>query len=205
MTGLLTRLLQHLLALLLAMIGLCVAAPALADAVNVVTTASYADLQAAIASTQDPTRLRELQELEAAVIAADDRAQVSNGTSHNVGVFARYKKEPADNPAHFYVLGSNHQTDDDYDLVALLVPAQVSLSWGEAGLVAAEQQPRLLRILDGEPLELFDPESSLAGGPTAYGLSLPVFTLSSALDQVAEVPSISQAELDLAAETAPLD
>lgn len=194
-----------LLALSFALIGLCFGAPALADAGAFMNTAAYEDLQAAIASTKDATRLTELQELQAAVATSDDRAQLSNFSTHNIGVFARYKKDPAGTSASFYILSPNHQTDDDYELVALLVPPQVSLAWGDAGKVSADQKPRLARILDGEQLELSDPTDAQPEGPTTYVLNLPAFTVTNTLAEVAEVPALSQAELDLAPETAPLD
>lgn len=205
MTSLFTRWRNALLGLALTLIGLWLGAPALADTVPVVDTPSFADLQTAIASTKDPTRLSELQQLADAVGTSDDRAQITNTTSHNLGVFARYKKDPANSPADFYVLAPNHQTDDDYELVALLVPPQVALTWGESGEVAAAAKPRLLRILDGEQLELSDPETATVEGAITYALSLPAFNVTNSLDGVAEIPLLSQGELDLAPETAPLD
>lgn len=205
MSSPLSRVRNALLAFVFSLISLCFGAPALADAGAFLNSASYADLEAAIASTKDSTRLAELQEIEAAIAESDDRAQLSNSSSHNIGVFARYKKDPAETPASFYVLGPNHQTDDDYELVALLVPPQVSLSWGDGGKVAADQKPRLARILEGEQLELSDPAESQDDAQTAYALNLPAFTVTNTLAGVAELPALSQAELDLAPETAPLD
>lgn len=205
MSSLLDRLRNLVFAVLLLVTGFCMTGPALADAGAFLNSPSYADLEAAIASTKDSQRLAELEELKGAVAASDDRAQLSNASSHNVGVFARYKKDPADSAATFYVLGPGHQTDDDYEVVALLVPPQVGLNWGEATAVAAVSSPRLARILEGEQLELSDPANAQPDGPTAYHLTLPTFTVTSSLATVAEVPALSQAELDLAPETAPLD
>lgn len=195
---------SFILALTLAVVGLGYESPVLADAGAFLNSQSYADLQAAIASTKDPHRLAELQQLQEAVAASSDRAQISNGTSHNLGVFARYKKEPIDSPASFYVLSPGHQTDDDYELVALLVPPQVSINWGEAEQLDAAPEPRLARILEGEHLAITDPATALSEA-SGYQLSLPMFTVNSTLDLVAEVPSLSQLDLDQAVETAPLD
>jgi hypothetical protein len=103
------------------------------------------------------------------------------------------------------VLGPGHQTDDDYELVALLVPPQVSLNWGEAEQLDGAPTARLVRILEGEQLKITDPAAALPEGGSGYRLSLPAFTVNSTLDLVAEVPSLSQLDLDQAIETAPLD
>jgi hypothetical protein len=193
MSSLLKLVRSFILALALAVVGLGYGSPVLADAGAFLSSQSYADLQAAIASTKDPHRLAELQQLQEAVAASSDRAQISNGTSHNLGVFARYKKEPIGSPASFYVL------------VALLVPPQVSLQWGEAEQLDGAPRPRLARILEGEQLEITDPATALPEGSSGYQLNLPAFTVNNSLDLVAEVPSLSQLDLDQAIETAPLD
>jgi hypothetical protein len=196
---------SFILALTLAAVGLFYGSPVLADAGAFLNSQSNGDLEAAIASTKDPQRLAELQQLQEAVAASDDRAQITNGTTHNLGVFARYKKEPIGSPASFYVLGPGHQTDDDYELVALLVPPEVSLTWGEAEQLDGAPGPRLARILEGEQLEITDPAAALPEAGNGYRLSLPAFTVNNTLDLVAEVPSLSQLDLDQAIETAPLD
>jgi hypothetical protein len=205
MSSFLNRLRSFLLALALAVVGLGFGSPVLADAGAFLNSQSYGDLEAAIASTKDPQRLAELQQLQEAVAASGDRAQITNGTSHNLGVFARYKKEPIGNPASFYVLAPGHQTDDDYELVALLVPPEVSLTWGEAEQLDGAPTARLARILEGEQLDITDPAAAVPEAGSGYRLSLPAFTVYSTLDLVAEVPSLSQLDLDQAIETAPLD
>jgi len=205
MSSILSLVRSFIFALAFAVVGLCYGSPVLADAGSFLSSQSYADLQAAIASTKDPQRLAELQQLQEAVAASGDRAQISNETSHNLGVFARYKKEPIGSPASFYVLGPGHQSDDDYELLALLVPPQVSLNWGEAGQLDGAPEPRLARILEGEQLEITEAVKPLPEGSSGYQLNLPAFTVNNSLDLVAEVPSLSQLDLDQAVETAPLD
>lgn len=205
MTPLFHRLRRLVLAVALGVVMLCWGAPALADAGRFLSSQSAADLEAAITATRDPQRLADLQALQSAVASSGDRAQLSNASSHSLGVFARYKKEPADTPASFYVLGPGHDTDDDYELVGLLVPPQVALNWGEAGHLDAAPSARVARILEGQQLQLSDPAEPAADGAAAYQLSLPVFRVDSRLAGVAEVPALSQQELDLAPETAPLD
>ena len=205
MTTCLQRLRQLVLGLLLALIGLLPVAPAHADPGAYLSSTSYADLQSALQQTRDPQRQAELEQLSQAVAASDDRAQLSNASSHSVGVFARYKKESADAAASFYVLAPGHETDDDYELVALLVPPQVSVSWGEQGSIAAASTPRVLRILEGEQLDLSDPAAAEADGAVTYQLNLPAFSVDNTLAGLTEIPGLSQSELDQQPETAPLD
>lgn len=103
------------------------------------------------------------------------------------------------------------------------MPASVSLQWGETGSAAAETSGRLLRLPEGEVLRVSDPtpqaqpaESAAATngasgqqpgepGPLTYQLSLPPFTLQRSLPDGSAAPGLSQAELDLEPETAPVD
>lgn len=205
MTIALQRLRQLVLGFLVALIGFLPLAPAHADPGAYLSSTSYADLQTALQQTRDPQRQAELEELSQAVAASDDRAQLSNTSSHSVGVFARYKKDPADAPASFYVLAPGHETDDDYELIALLVPPQVSVGWGEQGSVAATATPRVLRILEGEQLDLSDPASAGGDGAVTYQLNLPAFSVDNTLAGLTDIPGLSQSELDQQPETAPLD
>ncbi|KEF42588.1 MAG: hypothetical protein ER33_04815 [Cyanobium sp. CACIAM 14] len=200
------RLRQFLLALVVGLFGLLWVAPALADAGRFLTSESYAELQASLEQTSDPQRLAELQQLQAAIASSDDRAQLSNRSSHNLGIFARYKKDPATTPARFYVLGPGHETDDDYEPVGLLVPPEVSLSWSDSGEVSAAAAPRVLRVLEGEQLELTDaaPEAE-APDAVAYQLSLPAYSVETGLPSIAALPALNQNQLDQEPETAPLD
>jgi hypothetical protein len=87
----------------------------------------------------------------AAPARADGRAQLRNDSSHNVGVFLHFKKDPPERPAPFAVLAPGHETDDDFDLVGLYLPADVALSW-PAGDEPATAAPRLARVPDGQQL-----------------------------------------------------
>lgn len=205
MTTLLQHLRQLVLGLLMVLISLFPISLAHADPGGYLTSSSYADLQSALEQTRDPQRRADLEQLSQAVAASDDRAQLSNASSHSVGVFARYKKEPADAPASFYVLAPGHETDDDYDLIALLVPPQVSVGWGDQGSVAAASTPRVLRILEGEQLDLSDPATAGGDGAVTYQLNLPAFSVDNTLAGLADIPGLSQSELDQQPETAPLD
>lgn len=159
-------------ACLLLLVG-CVLAPALparADSGRYLRSSSYAELASEIASlrpsagsTTTPLtadqqrRLEDLTALQKAIASSDDRAQIRNRSSHSVGIFARYKKEPIGTPASFYVLGPGHETDDDYELVGLYVPSGVSLRWGvEGGAPATSTGPRVARVLEGQRLRLKD-------------------------------------------------
>lgn len=175
---------------------------------------SYQDLAQAIQQTKDPSRLLELKNLEQAIVNSGDRAQISNQSNHNLGFFSRYKKDPVDAPANFYVLSPGHQSDDDQILLALYVPANVSLSWGEQGRIDAATQPRLVRILDGEQLLISSSVAATDPDPSQvevslenddYQFNLPVFTVENSLPGIASLPNFSQETLDLEPETAPLD
>lgn len=205
MTACLQRLRQLLLGLMAAVITWLPLAPAHADAGAFLASASYSDLQVALEQNHDPQRQADLEQLSAAIAASDDRAQLSNASSHNIGVFARYKKDPVDAAASFYVLAPGHETDDDYELLALLVPPQVAVNWSESGAVAAAATPRLLRILEGVQLSLSDPASAAPDGAVTYQLNLPAFSVDTSLAGVTDVPGFSQSQLDLELETAPLD
>jgi hypothetical protein len=205
MTAHLQHLRQVVIGLLLAVIGLLPIASAHADAGSFLSSTSYADLQSALEQTRDPQRLADLEQLSQAVATSSDRAQLTNASSHNVGVFARYKKEPADAAASFYVLAPGHATDDDYALIALLLPPQVGVSWGDQGNIAAASTPRLLPILEGEQLNLSDPTTAGADGAVTYQLNLPGFGVDRTLAGISELPDLNQSELDQQPETAPLD
>lgn len=107
-------------------------------------------------SASQQQRLADLEALQKAVASSSDRSQLANKTSHSLGVFARYKKEPTTTPASFYVLAPGHATDDDYELVGLYVPADVSLSWNSTGGVQPTATPRIARILEGQQLKVRD-------------------------------------------------
>jgi hypothetical protein len=216
--------------------------PVQADAGRFLAGSDYAELSAELASLQpDPAatkspltaaqqqRLADLQALERQIARSDDRAQLRNRTSHNLGLFARSKKESADQPPSFFVLAPGHSSDDDVDLVALLIPSGVSLAWGEGGAAAAiSTGPRVVRVLEGQQLAVRDPavpaESSAAVSPAAaampapvagakvadaapltYQLSQPPFQVLARWDALPTLPDLSQAALDQEPETAPLD
>ena len=161
-------------------------------------------LQQALDQTKDPQRLADLQQLQQALEGSDDRAQITNASTHNLGVFARYKKDAPEALAEFYVLAPGHQTDDDYDILAVLIPGQVGLRWSDSGSTQAASAPRLLQILDGEQLSISDPAEG-ADADLVYQLSLPAFQVESRADAIASLPQLSQAELDQSPESAPLD
>lgn len=195
-----------LLALLIGVLSLGWGMPALADAGAALGSPAFADLEAALTATSDPQRRADLEALQEAVAASDDRAQITNSTTHSLGVFTRYKKDPAGTPPSFNVLAPGHETDDDYDVVALLVPPRVALRWGEAGRIEGAETARVTPLLPGEQLQLSDPAEVAAAGSSAYQLSLPPLQVATSLDDLAAaLPALSQGELDLAPETAPLD
>ena len=76
---------------------------------------------------------------------AAGRAQLRNDSTHNVGVYLRLKKAPPASPAPFSVLAPGEETDDDFDLVGLYVPAEVSLRWDAGGAPAAADRRRTHR------------------------------------------------------------
>ncbi|MCS5693746.1 hypothetical protein NZK33_17445 [Cyanobium sp. FGCU-6] len=197
-------------------------APARADAGRWLDSPSYAELSGAIASLR-PTagapgkslspdqqkRYDDLLALQAAIARSDDRSQVDNRSSHSIGVYTRYKKAPANSPAEFVVLAPGHETDDDFDLIGLYLPAGVALEWGEDHGVGAAGAPRVARVLEGQRLRVSDPapvEPAAEATPApAYRLDLPSFAVVGSSDQVAELPALSQDELDAHPETAPVD
>jgi hypothetical protein len=198
-TSLSRRVAATCLALLLCAFCLAVpAAPAHADAGRYLSSDSYAEVIAELRTlqsspgeaprtlnAQQQQRLADLTALRTAIAASDDRAQIRNASHHSVGVFARYKKEPASTPASFYVLGPGHETDDDFELVGLYVPAGVRLEWGDGGGSAASTAtPRVARVLEGQKVRLTDgvtpaaavsapaaPASAPPAARTTYGTS----------------------------------
>ena len=206
------RLITAALLGLLALVGFVGVAPTPAAAESMITreTPGYQQLSQEISALQSKgqalsssqaQRLDDLQQLELAIADSNDRATVSNGSTHNLGLFARYKKEPADQPASFYVLAPGHDSDDDYEVIALYVPAQVGLAWEGAAAPAPASSPRLLRVLPGEQLAVSDP----ATDALAYQLNLPAFAIDTQNAEVAALPSFNQEQLDAELETAPVD
>ena len=93
-------------------------------------------------------------------------AQLRNDSTHNVGVYLRFKKDPPASPAPFSVLPPGEETDDDFDLVALYVPAAPG--------------PRLASVVAGQQVRLSDPApdpADPAAQSPAYGLDLPLLDL----------------------------
>lgn len=208
------------------------AAPAHADPGRYLSSPAYAELTSELNTLQSspgaPTRtlnaeqqrrLADLSALNMAIAASDDRAQILNATHHSIGVFARYKKELPSTPATFYLLGPGHETNDDFELVGLYVPAGVALAWGDGGGGAAiTAGARIAPVLDGQTVCLTDPvapASSAAASLTVQAnqtpeavtsaLNLPVFSLDTRREGVATLPALSQVELDRHPETALLD
>jgi hypothetical protein len=203
---------------------------ALADS-NLGQQQALAQLEQALSQTTAPGQLADLTSLKEAIAASSDRSQVSNNSSHQIGLFARYKKADPQQQAEFYVLAPGHQTDDDFEALALLVPPGVGLDWTSNRLAAEPRSARLVAILPGEQLVISDPEPSpgaqvqAPGQPTGqpvsevngqprlnaadqtltYQLNLPPFQVTRQLESVASLPALDQAELDAAPETAPLD
>ena len=217
--------------------------PVMADAGRFLAGSDDAELRAELASLRADSaapkanlsaaqqqRYADLQDLERQIARSDDRAQLRNRTGHNLGLFARYKNDPAGQPPTFYVLAPGHSTDDDFDLVALLIPSGVSLGWGEAGVSAAiSSGPRVVRVLEGQQLAVREPAalatvgagaaqqaaSATAAAPadgksvdpatTTYQLSQPPFQVLARWDPQSKLPEWSQLALDQERETAPLD
>lgn len=227
------RLLRRIGALA-ALLALCLSvAPGLAraDAGRWLASPSYAELSQELSALQGPEggpapslsasqqqRLADLSVLEQAIAASDERSQVRNASSHNLALFTLSKKALPGTAASLGVLAPGHETDDDFSVVALVVPASVSLQWGEAGTAEAEASGRLLRLPEGAVLRVSDPaaepaeaagtnagQASEEPGPVAYQLSLPPFTLQRTLPDGSEAPALSQAELDAQPESAPVD
>lgn len=185
-----------------------------AESLNPKATTEYQELSAelnqllnqeAALSPAQEQRLADLQRLEAAVASAEDRATVINASTHNLGLFARYKKQPSDQPASFFILGPGHETDDDYAVVALYLPAQVGLSWPGGSGQSAAASARVVSLLPGEALEVSDGADTASLENSSYQLSLPAYEVESQNSQLAAVPELSQEDLDGQAETAPLD
>lgn len=194
-----------------------------ADAGRWLTSPSYAELSEELSALQGPEggpapslsasqqqRLADLTALEQAIAASDERSQVRNDSSHNLALFTLSKKAQPGTAPSLGVLAPGHETDDDYSVVALVVPASVSLQWDDTGSAAAASSGRLLRLPEGEVLQVSDPaaaETAPTGesGAVAYQLSLPPFSLQPTLPDGSAAPALSQADLDAEAETAPVD
>jgi hypothetical protein len=201
-----------------------------ADAGRWLASPSYAELSQELAALHGPDggpapslsaaqqqRLADLTVLEQAIAASDDRSQIANASSHNLGVLTLSKKALPGTAATFGVLAPGHETDDDFSVVALVVPPEVSLQWGEAGQAKAQASGQLLRLPEGAVLRVSDPapDAAAASGdpatasaepsPVAYALNLPPFALERSLPDGNTAPSLSQAELDAQPESAPLD
>ncbi len=138
---------------------LTISAPgsALADT-NTNQQNALSELEDALARSPALDRQADLNRLKEAIEASSDRAQISNESSHQVGLFARYKKSDPQQAAAFYVLAPGHQTDDDFEAVALLIPPAVALDWTTNRVPADTSAARLLTILPAS--------SSLSAIPT---------------------------------------
>lgn len=187
--------------------------PALAESLITRETPGYQQLSQEISSLQakgsslstlQGKRLSELQVLESAIADSNDRATISNNSQHNLGFFARYKKELSDQSASFYVLAPGHDSDDDYEVVAFYLPPQVSLDW-QGSSTSATASPRLVRVLSGESLTITDLPDQVESTQVTYQLSLPAFSVDTRNSDVAQVPDLGQDQLDALPETAPVD
>lgn len=189
-----------------------------ADAGRWLASPSYLELSEELSALQGPEggpapslsasqqqRLADLTVLEQAIAASDERSQVRNASSHNLALLTLSKKALPGTAASLGVLAPGHETDDDYSVVALVVPASVSLQWGETGSTPAETSGRLLRLPEGAVLRVSDPAAADETAPVAYQLSLPPFALQPTLPDGSEAPALSQADLDAEPETAPVD
>lgn len=149
-------------------------------------------------------RLHDLEQLAGAIGDGDEAATVSNASSHNLGLFARYKKDSPDQAPQFYVLAPGHSSDDDYDALALYIPSLVSVNWEGATSAQVSPTPQVLDLLPGEALEVSDTPGEGQPG-VGYGLNLPALILDSKLAGLPTLPQLNQQALDAEAETAPLD
>jgi hypothetical protein len=156
--------------------------------------------QQGIYTIQQARRLADLSRLDTALADSNDRPTVDNATTHNLGVFVRSKRQAADQPATFAVLGAGQETDDDAETVALYVPANVPVSWAGREPDSGATPVRVARLLPGEDLRVSEAE-----GGKGYVLNLPAFTLDTEASDLAAFPSFSQAELDAQPANAPVD
>jgi hypothetical protein len=156
--------------------------------------------QQGIYTVQQARRLADLSRLETAIASSNDRPTVENNTSHSLGVFVRSKRQSAEQPATFVVLGSGHETDDDFASLALYIPANVPVSWPGRLPETGTTPARVVPLLPGEALEVNDTEA-----PTGYQFNLPAFALESESSELGALPTFSQQELDAQPESAPID
>lgn len=225
-------LLRWLGALTLLLLFCLTVAPGLAwaDAGRWLGSPSYAELSQELQSLQGPDggpapklssaqeqRLADLTVLRRTIAASDERSQVRNASSHNLAVLTLSKKALPGTAASLGVLAAGHETDDDFSVLALVVPPDVSLQWGETGQAASDASARLLRLPEGAVLRVSDPsteapvangdsqQTSEEAGTVAYALSLPPLALQASLADGSEAPALSQAELDVQPESAPVD
>jgi hypothetical protein len=216
-------------AALLLLCGTLLPGIARADAGRWLNSPSYAELSQEVAALQGPDggpaaalsaaqqqRLADLTVLEQAIAASDDRSQVRNTSSHNLALFSLFKKARTGSAPQLGVLAPGHESDDDFSIAGLYIPAGVSLEWADGGTAAAASTARVLRLPEGEVLTVSDalaePATADATDPAAASseavtlqLSLPPFSLAAALPEGGELPTFSQADLDSQIETAPVD
>ncbi|MEB3325539.1 MAG: hypothetical protein VKM17_09435 [Cyanobacteriota bacterium] len=153
-----------------------------------------------IYTVQQARRLADLSRLETAISNSNDRPTVENNSSHSLGVFVRSKRQNADQPATFVVLGPGHETDDDFASIALYIPANVTVSWPGRLPETGSTPARVVPLLPGEALEVNDTEAL-----TGYQFNLPAFALESESSDLGTLPTFSQQELDAQPESAPVD
>jgi hypothetical protein len=151
-------------------------------------------------TSQQARRLADLSRLETAIGPAAEQPTVDNATTHNVGVFVRGKRQAPDQPVPFAVLAAGHETDDDAETVALLIPANEPLSWPGHPAENGVPSPRVVRLLPGQELSVRDGE-----GGKGYQLNLPAFRVETESPDLAPLPTLSQVDLDAQPETAPVD
>jgi hypothetical protein len=156
--------------------------------------------QQGIYTVSQARRLADLSRLDTALADSTDRPTIANNTTHSLGVFVRSKRQRDDQPATFAVLGSGHETDDDYASVALFIPANVPVSWPGRQPETGATPGRVVPLLPGEELEVSDDE-----GAKGYAFNLPAYALESESASLGVLPSFSQEELDGQLESAPVD
>ena len=202
----LTRLILGLAALVALLLPL---GPARAAALTAETTPAPRSFQQELESLQgqqgiftvpQARRLADLSRLDTAIGTSTDRPTVENNTSHNLGVFVRSKRQSAAQPATFVVLGAGNETDDDFESVALFIPANVPVSWPGKPAEKGATPARVARLLPGQELRVSDPVDT-----TGYQLNLPAFALDTESADLGALPSLSQEDLDAQPENVPVD
>lgn len=200
-----------LLAALLVMINCGMAQPSWADAGKYQKTTAYQDvtqtldrlIQTPEDAGLDPAQLQQqiadLRWQKYILETAENRAQCRNQTGHVLGIYAKFKKDPANAPSTLYYLADGQAIDDDWECTGIVLPANTPVAIAPTA-VQTLAEPTLLTVVPGAQV-------SVTSNPTtgAIEVNVPPLQVVSASAATEPLPTLTQAEIDAQLPNAPID